>query len=67
MIPGHVSSQWRRRIVHYGVFISRGDHARRCYGIVVLTITGDQVATITGFPGPDLFPIFHAGARWRRA
>jgi hypothetical protein len=49
------------------VFISRGDHARRCYGIVVLTITGDQVATITGFPGPDLFPIFHAGARWRRA
>jgi hypothetical protein len=27
-------------------------------GIMVLTITDDQVATITGFPNPDLFPIF---------
>jgi RNA polymerase sigma-70 factor (ECF subfamily) len=30
----------------------------RGYGIMVLTITDDQVATITGFPDPDLFPIF---------
>jgi RNA polymerase sigma-70 factor, ECF subfamily len=30
----------------------------RGYGIMVLTITGDQVATITGFPDPDLFPLF---------
>jgi RNA polymerase sigma-70 factor (ECF subfamily) len=29
------------------------------YGIMVLTITGDQIATITGFPDPDLFPTFH--------
>jgi RNA polymerase sigma-70 factor (ECF subfamily) len=28
------------------------------YGIMVLTIDGDQVATITGFPDPDLFPLF---------
>ncbi|MEN3307827.1 MAG: polymerase sigma-70 factor, subfamily [Micromonosporaceae bacterium] len=28
------------------------------YGIMVLTIDGDQVATITGFPDPDLFAIF---------
>jgi hypothetical protein len=25
---------------------------------MVLTIIDDQVATITGFPDPDLFPIF---------
>jgi len=30
----------------------------RGYGIMVLTIVGDRVATITGFPGPHLFPIF---------
>jgi RNA polymerase sigma-70 factor (ECF subfamily) len=30
----------------------------RGYGIMVLTIDGDQVATITGFADPDLFPIF---------
>ena len=30
----------------------------RGYGIMVLTITDDQVATITGFPDPDLFPAF---------
>jgi RNA polymerase sigma-70 factor, ECF subfamily len=30
----------------------------RGYGIMVLTITDDQVATITGFPDPGLFPIF---------
>jgi RNA polymerase sigma-70 factor (ECF subfamily) len=30
----------------------------RGYGIMVLTVTGDQVAAITGFPDPDLFPIF---------
>jgi RNA polymerase sigma-70 factor (ECF subfamily) len=30
----------------------------RGYGIMVLTITGDQVATITGFPDPELFPVF---------
>jgi RNA polymerase sigma-70 factor, ECF subfamily len=30
----------------------------RGYGIMVLTITGGQVGTITGFPDPGLFPIF---------
>jgi len=30
----------------------------RGYGIMVLTIAGDQVATITGFPDPGLFPAF---------
>jgi RNA polymerase sigma-70 factor (ECF subfamily) len=30
----------------------------RGYGIMVLTVAGDQVATITGFPDPDLFPVF---------
>jgi RNA polymerase sigma-70 factor (ECF subfamily) len=30
----------------------------RGYGLMVITVVGDQVATITGFPDPDLFPIF---------
>ena len=30
----------------------------RGYGVMVLTVVDDQVATITGFPDPDLFPIF---------
>jgi RNA polymerase sigma-70 factor (ECF subfamily) len=30
----------------------------RGYGIMVLTISGDRVATITGFPDPALFPLF---------
>jgi RNA polymerase sigma-70 factor (ECF subfamily) len=30
----------------------------RGYGIMVITVVGDHVATITGFPDPDLFPIF---------
>ncbi len=30
----------------------------RGYGIMVLSIDGDQIAGITGFPDPDLFPIF---------
>jgi RNA polymerase sigma-70 factor (ECF subfamily) len=30
----------------------------RGYGIMVLTVAGDQVASITGFPDPDLFPLF---------
>ena len=30
----------------------------RGYGIMVLTVTDGQVATITGFPDPDLFGIF---------
>jgi RNA polymerase sigma-70 factor (ECF subfamily) len=30
----------------------------RGYGIMVLTITGARIATITGFPDPDLFPLF---------
>jgi RNA polymerase sigma-70 factor (ECF subfamily) len=30
----------------------------RGYGIMVVTTDGDQVATITGFPDPDLFGIF---------
>ncbi len=34
----------------------RGDC--RGYGIMVLTVAGDQIAAITGFPDPDLFPIF---------
>jgi len=28
------------------------------YGIMVLTLSGDRIATITGFTDPDLFPIF---------
>jgi RNA polymerase sigma-70 factor (ECF subfamily) len=37
------------------------DHTWECrgYGIMVLTITDDQVATIIGFPDPNLFPIFN--------
>jgi RNA polymerase sigma-70 factor (ECF subfamily) len=30
----------------------------RGYGLMVLTIVGDHVATITGFPDPALFPAF---------
>ena len=30
----------------------------RGYGIMVLTVSGGRVATITGFPDPALFPIF---------
>jgi RNA polymerase sigma-70 factor (ECF subfamily) len=30
----------------------------RGYGIMVLTVDGDQVTTITGFPDPTLFPTF---------
>lgn len=30
----------------------------RGYGIMVLTLTDGQVATITGFPDPCLFPVF---------
>jgi RNA polymerase sigma-70 factor (ECF subfamily) len=30
----------------------------RGYGIMVLTTDGDHVTSITGFPGPDLFPVF---------
>jgi RNA polymerase sigma-70 factor, ECF subfamily len=30
----------------------------RGYGIMVLTVVGDQVDTITGFPDPDLFGVF---------
>jgi RNA polymerase sigma-70 factor (ECF subfamily) len=28
------------------------------YGIMVLTLAGDTIASITGFPSPDLFPAF---------
>ncbi|MFI7488246.1 RNA polymerase subunit sigma-70 [Micromonospora echinaurantiaca] len=35
-----------------------GEWDCRGYGIMVLTIIGEQVATITGFPDPDLFPMF---------
>ena len=36
------------------------DQSARChgYGIMVFTITGDGIATITGFPSPDLFERF---------
>ena len=36
------------------------EHSGECrgYGIMVLTLDGDQVATITGFPDPSLFPAF---------
>ena len=36
------------------------EHSGDCrgYGIMVLTITDGQIATITGFPDPHLFPIF---------
>jgi RNA polymerase sigma-70 factor, ECF subfamily len=30
----------------------------RGYGIMVVTVAGDHVATITGFPDPGLFPLF---------
>jgi RNA polymerase sigma-70 factor (ECF subfamily) len=30
----------------------------RGYGIMVLTVDGAEVATITGFPGPTLYPAF---------
>jgi RNA polymerase sigma-70 factor, ECF subfamily len=30
----------------------------RGYGIMVLTVAGDQIGSITGFPDPDLFPAF---------
>ncbi len=30
----------------------------RGYGIMVLTLRGGRIATITGFPDPDLFPVF---------
>lgn len=35
-----------------------GAWERRGYGIMVLTISDDKVATITGFPDPGLFPLF---------
>jgi RNA polymerase sigma-70 factor (ECF subfamily) len=36
------------------------DDRRDCrgYGIMVLTVVDDAIATITGFPDPDLFPLF---------
>jgi RNA polymerase sigma-70 factor (ECF subfamily) len=36
------------------------DQSARCrgYGIMVFTITGEGIATITGFPSPDLFARF---------
>jgi RNA polymerase sigma-70 factor (ECF subfamily) len=36
------------------------DQSARChgYGIMVFTITGDGISTITGFPSPDLFEKF---------
>jgi len=36
------------------------DHSTDChgYGIMALTITGGQIASITGFPDPALFPVF---------
>ena len=33
-----------------------GEH--RAYGIMVLTIDGDRLAAITGFPGPEVFALF---------
>jgi RNA polymerase sigma-70 factor (ECF subfamily) len=40
------------------------EHSGDCrgYGIMVLTVDGDQVATITGFPEPELFPVFELAA-----
>ena len=36
------------------------DQSARChgYGIMVFTFAGDGIATITGFPSPDLFGRF---------
>jgi RNA polymerase sigma-70 factor, ECF subfamily len=36
------------------------DQSARChgYGIMVLTTTGDRIASITGFPSPGLFARF---------
>ncbi|MEH1128012.1 RNA polymerase subunit sigma-70 [Micromonospora sp. CPCC 206061] len=39
-----------------------GDWECRGYGIMVLTLAGDQVATIVGFPDADLFPLFELPA-----
>jgi RNA polymerase sigma-70 factor (ECF subfamily) len=33
-----------------------GEHG--AYGIMVLTVEGDRLAAITGFPGPDIFALF---------
>ena len=30
----------------------------RGYGIMVITVADGQIATITGFPDPALFPVF---------
>ncbi|GIJ43970.1 DNA-directed RNA polymerase sigma-70 factor [Virgisporangium aliadipatigenens] len=30
----------------------------RGYGIMVLTVQGDRIATVTGFPDPALYPVF---------
>ena len=37
-----------------------GDRTSGCrgYGIMVITVAGGQIATITGFPDPALFPVF---------
>jgi len=35
----------------------------RGYGIMVVTVTDEAVATITGFPDPDLFPLFDLPVR----
>jgi RNA polymerase sigma-70 factor (ECF subfamily) len=32
--------------------------ACRGYGIMVFTLAGERIATITGFPDPELFPLF---------
>lgn len=45
---------------HPGLAACLPDQSARChgYGIMVFTISGDGIATITGFPSPDLFERF---------
>ena len=42
------------------------DQSARChgYGIMAFTITGEGIATITGFPSPDLFDRFGLPPTW---
>ena len=35
-----------------------GPHLRALHGIMAFTITSEGIATITGFPSPDLFERF---------
>jgi RNA polymerase sigma-70 factor (ECF subfamily) len=38
--------------------LDRDADEHRAYGIMVLTVNGDRLAAITGFPGPEVFALF---------